>query len=151
MPIIPSFQDVYNTTTYKAVTKFVATSVINNMLSILSSYVTLSHHGKFQCINVYTGSGMLTRYMHWYQCVYLIKLHLMRYTQWYQCIYLVKTFHQIPQTVWWQDETYSISIMGFNFKVLDYLEGLLKPINSHKNLAAEDERLICKKIFWVSI
>ena len=33
---------------------------------------------------------------------------------------------------------YIILIMGFNFEVDAYFEGLLKPINSDKNLVAED-------------
>ena len=119
-------RDVYNTTTYKAVTKFVATYVINNMSSILSSYVTLSHHGKSQCINVYTGSGMLTRYTHWYQCVYLIKLYLMRYTQWYQCIYLVKTFHKSLKL--FDGKIQHQVAMGFNLKFWIILRAYWSPL-----------------------
>ena len=34
--------------------------------------------------------------------------------------------------------------MGFNFKLEVYFEGLLKPINSDKNLVAEDLNLVAE-------
>ena len=42
-----------------------------------------------------------------------------------------------------------ILIMGFNFEVEVYFEGLLKPINSNKNLVAEDWRPIGRYFGWV--
>ena len=44
---------------------------------VYKKYVTLCVGGSKGNSSVYnwycTGSGMLTRYMHWYQCVYLVK------------------------------------------------------------------------------
>ena len=58
--------------------------------------------------------------------------------------------HQIRQT-------FPLYGIGFDFKLEVYLEGLLKPFNSDKDLIAEGYKLsrrrlkANRKVFWVSI
>ena len=77
-----------------------------------------------------------------------------RYTCWYLCVYLVKTFHKpfdgkmkLLRSIY-SHQQLNIDC-GFSFKVEFYLEGLLKPVTSHKNLVADDLRTIGRHFGWV--